>query len=446
MKVTKEKTGPCEYELSVEVEPEQLQQPLRQAARRLSKRRPLAGFRPGKAPYQMVERMYGQEAIFDEMLDQIGNKLYQEALKESGLEPYEEASLDIQQLEPLSLKFTVPVQPEVTLGDYHTIRAKLKKPRVPKTEIEGILTRMQENNALWMPVERAVQMGDQVLLDIVGAIDGKEGTNQQDLTLEVTKEMTPPAFGENLVGIKPSETKEFDIQYPQDFQDQDLAGKTVHFSVTVKTVKEKELPALDDELAKTVGDFETLAQLRAKIKEQLREQKASEAKHEATDQAIDTLVKQATIEYPNVAVEREIDAMIRSSERRLQQQGFSLEGYLSMQQKTLAEWRTEMRPDAETRLKQSLAVAEFATTEGIDVDEHETEEEIDRITAPLGDRSDGLKETLSTGASYVSVINRLYQRKALERLLAIATGQADSSGNATKDAAADSSEKTSASS
>ena len=446
MKVTKEKTGPCEYELSVEVEPEQLQQPLRQAARRLSKRRPLAGFRPGKAPYQMVERMYGQEAIFDEMLDQIGNKLYQEALKESGLEPYEEASLDIQQLEPLSLKFTVPVQPEVTLGDYHTIRAKLKKPRVPKSEIEDILTRMQENNALWMPVERAVQMDDQVLLDIVGTVDDKEESNQQDLTLEVSKEMTPPAFGENLVGIKPSETKEFDIQYPQDFQDQDLAGKTVHFSVTVKTVKEKELPALDDELAKTVGDFETLAQLRAKIKEQLREQKASEAKHEATDQAIDTLVKQATIEYPNVAVEREIDAMIRSSERRLQQQGFSLEGYLSMQQKTLAEWRTEMRPDAETRLKQSLAVAEFATTEGIDVDEHETEEEIDRITAPLGDRSDGLKETLSTGASYVSVINRLYQRKALERLLAIATGQADSSGNATKDAAADSSEKTSASS
>lgn len=213
----------------------------------------------------------------------------------------------------------------------------------------------------------------------------------------------------------------------------------------MKTVKEKELPALDDELAKTVGDFETLAQLRAKIKEQLREQKASEAKHEATDQAIDTLVKQASIEYPSAAVEREIDAMIRTSERRLQQQGFSLEGYLSMQHKTLAEWRTEMRPDAETRLKQSLAVAEFATTEGIDVDEHETDEEIDRITAPLGDRSDGLKETLSTGASYVSVINRLYQRKALERLLAIATGQADSSGSATKDAAADSSEKTSSS-
>lgn len=445
MKVTKEKTGPCEYELSVEVEPEQLQQPLRQAARRLSKRRPLAGFRPGKAPYQMVERMYGQEAIFDEMLDQIGNKLYQEALEESGLEPYQEASLDIQQLEPLSLKFTVPVQPEVTLGDYHAIRTKLKKPRVPKSEIEDILTRMQENNALWMPVERAVQMDDQVLLDILGTVDDKEETNQQDLTLEVSKEMTPPAFGENLVGIKPSETKEFDVQYPQDFQDQDLAGKTVHFSVTVKTVKEKELPALDDELAKTVGDFETLAQLRAKIKEQLREQKASEAKHEATDQAIDTLVKQASIEYPSAAVEREIDAMIRTSERRLQQQGFSLEGYLSMQHKTLAEWRTEMRPDAETRLKQSLAVAEFATTEGIDVDEHETDEEIDRITAPLGDRSDGLKETLSTGASYVSVINRLYQRKALERLLAIATGQADSSGSATKDAAADSSEKTSSS-
>ena len=445
MKVTKNKIGPCEYELSVEVEPEQLQQPLRQAARRLSKRRPLAGFRPGKAPYQMVERMYGQEAIFDEMLDQIGDRLYQEALKESGLEPYEKASLDIQQLEPLSLKFAVPVQPEVTLGDYHAIRVKLKKPRVPTSQIEDILTRMQEDSALWMPVERAVQMGDQLLLDVVGTVDGKEGTNQQDLTLEISKEMTPPVFGENLVGIKPSETKEFDVQYPKGFQDQDLAGKTVHFSVTVKMVKEKELPELDDELAKTVGDLETLAQLRAKIKEQLREQKASEAKDEATDQAVNALVKQAAIEYPSAAVEREIDAMIRSSERRLQQQGFSLEGYLSMQHKTLAEWRTEMRPDAETRLKQSLAVAEFATAEGIDVDEHEAEEEIDRITAPLGDRSDGLKDTLSTGASFVSVVNRLYQRKALERLLAIATGHAENSGSATKAAAVDSSEKISSS-
>jgi len=425
LRVTKEKTGPCEYALSVEIEAERLQEPLRQAARRLSKRRPLAGFRPGKAPYHMVERVYGKELVFDEMLEQIGNELYEEALKESELEPYDKASLDIEELEPLRLKLTVAVQPEVTLGDYRTIRVKQKKARVPKTEIEGILTRLQEENALWIPVERAVRMGDQVTLDIVGTTDGESSTNQEDLTLEVSEQMTPPAFGENLVGIKSGETKEFDVQYPEDFRDEDLAGATVHFRVTLKTVKEKELPALDDELAQTVGDYETLAQLRAKVKDQLRQQKEAKAKDAATEDAMDTLVKQATIEYPNVAVEREVDAMVRSSERKLQQQGFSLEGYLSMSHKTLSQWREELRPDAETRLKRALVLAEFAEAEGVRVGQHEADQEIDRVTAPLGEQSDAIKAALSTGVSYVSVVNQVFQRKALEHLLAVATGQVE---------------------
>ncbi|MHA1216670.1 MAG: trigger factor, partial [Candidatus Thorarchaeota archaeon] len=161
MKVSAEKTGPCEYEVNLEVESERLVKPLHQAARRLNTRRPLSGFRPGKAPYDLVERAYGKEAIYDAMLDKIGNQLYQEALQEAQIEPYTQAQLEIVQLEPLVLKFTVQAQPEVTLGDYCGIQVQRAQVTVSDEEIEQTLAQIRDEHALWVPAERAVKMGDQ---------------------------------------------------------------------------------------------------------------------------------------------------------------------------------------------------------------------------------------------------------------------------------------------
>jgi len=425
LKVNKEKTGPCEYVLTIEVEPEYLQEPLRQAARRLSKRRPLPGFRPGKAPYHIVERMYGKESIIHEMLEQIGNKLYQEALQQSKLEPYDSAALDIVQLEPLILKATVPVQPQVTLGDYHKIRVKQKSVRVRKAEVEQVLAKIQEDNALWVPVERPVQMGDQVTIDAISTSDDGTEIKHQDLNVVISEEMVPPQFGQNLVGIKPGDSTEFDAEYPADFGDEKLAGKHIHFHITVKSVKEKELPALDDELAQTVG-AETLAKLRAQIKEDLRTRKEAEAKDEALDKALEALVEQSTLEYPAIAVEHEIDAMVESFANRLKQQGFTLEGYLSMLKKPFAQWREEIRPQAEARLKRALVLAQFAEAEGIKVEAEEIAQEVDRLSLPFGDQADAVKATLSTGQPLRSITNDVYRRKALDHLLAIATGHTKS--------------------
>lgn len=423
MNIHKEKTGPCEYTLTIEVEPERLQKPLREAAQRLNRRRPIPGFRPGKAPYAMAERIYGKELIYDEMLYHVGNEWYQEALQQSQLEPYAQGQMEIVQLEPLTLKINVPVQPEVTLGDYHNIRVEPKSVEVQQAEIDEALAQIQESHAIWVPVEHAVVMGNQVLIDAVGTTADGQPVEQKDLTLEVSEDINPPGFGQNLVGMRAGESKEFDIEYPADFRDASLAGKRVHFEVTVKAVKEKELPPLDDALAQSVGSYETLAELRAYIAQELRKRKEEEAKGAALEEALDALVEQATLEYPAIAVEREIDAVIRSRADNLSQQGFTLEGYLQIIGKTLTQLRAELRPQAEKRLKRSLVLSKFAEVEGITVEEQEIDQEVNRLSESFGQRAEAVKTALSAEGPLRSIANDVRRRKALERLLAIATGE-----------------------
>jgi trigger factor len=413
--------------LNVEVEPERLHKPLREAARHLSKRRPLPGFRPGKAPYSLVERTYGRETIYDEMLSEIGNELYQEALEQAQIEPYDQARFELVQLEPLILKITVPAQPEATLGDYRTIRVDQPGAAVTEEEINQILAQIQDEQALWMPVERPVEMGDQVVIDAAGTADDGTNVEQEDLTLEVAEGLMPPGFGHSLLGITPGESKEFDVEYPQDFRDQDLAGRQVHFRVTVKAAQEKELPPLDDELARSVGEYETLADLRTEVGTKLLQRKEKEAKDAATEEALNALVEQATLEYPAIAVEREIDATLNSTANRLSQQGFTLEGYLNTAGRSLAQFREEARPQAETRLKRSLVLAKFAEAEGIKVEKADIDQEVEQMSAEFGEQADTVKAALSQEAVLRSITGDVWGRKVLDHLLALATGQAQTS-------------------
>ncbi len=425
LKVNTEKTGPCEYVLNVEIEQERLEQPLRQAARRLSTRRPLSGFRPGKAPYNLVERVYGKELVYDEMLNELGNELYQEALKEAQIEPYDRAGFEIVQLEPLALKITVPTQPQVTLGDYHTIRVEPAEVVLTEEEVTEVLTEMQQDHALWVPVERGIQLGDQVVIDAIGTSANGQDVEQEDLTLEITDNLMPAEFRQALLGIKPGENKEFDVDYPADFRDVDLAGRSIHFNVSVKVVKEKELPPLNDELAQSVGEFDTLDALREDIQARLLKHKEKEAKDAAVDKALDALVEQANLEYPAIAVEHELDAMLQSVTNRLSQEGFTLEGYLYTTGRTQEQYRDELRPQAETRLKRSLALVQFAQAEGIRVEKADIDQELDQVAAQFGEQADSVRTALSQGEAFRSITDGLFSRKVLDHLLTMATGQVE---------------------
>jgi trigger factor len=368
--------------------------------------------------------MYGREIIVDEMLDKIGNDLYQEALKESELDPYAAAHLNIVERDPLSLKFTVPVQPVVTLGDYHKLRVKVKAVRVKKADVEEVLHRMQEGNAIWVPAERDVQLGDQVQLDAEGVTETGHKTDSKDLTVEIREQMTPPEFGQNLVGLQAGESKEFDVAYPAEYGDENLAGKRVHFHVLVKGVKAKELPELNDDLAKNVGS-ETMAKLRKRIQEELRTQKEAEAKDAAISEALDALVEDGTLEYPSVAVEHEAESMVESYTNRLRQQGFTLEGYLEMTGKTPEQFHEELHPQAERRLKRTLVLAKFAQAEGVQADPTEVEHEIETLSQPYGEKAGEVKSLFSQGEPLVSITNDVFRRKALDRLLAMGTGRSE---------------------
>ncbi len=423
MKVTKDKVGPAQFVLNVEVETDQLEQPLRRAAQRLTKRRPMAGFRPGKAPYHLVERTYGKELVIEEMMAEIGNDLYREALEQAEVEPYARAEFEITQLEPLMLKVTVPAEPEVGLGDYSAIRVSKEPVAVDEEDIEDVLSQLREEQALWVPVERSARMGDQVQIDALGTTDEEQRIEQHDLVLELSDEITPAGFGENLVGLASGETKEFDIVYPDDFRDREIAGKTVHFHVTAQAVKEKELPLLDDGWAQSLGDHQNLADLRDDIRDRLLKRKQEAAREAALEDALNALVEQATFEYPAIAVEREIDTMQQTLTERLEQNGFTMDGYLHTTGQTLAQWRLEARPQAEARLKKSLVLTEFAKAEGIEVSEQDLAGEVNRISSQYGDGADSVKEALTTQSSLRAVADEVYRRKALSRLLSLTTGE-----------------------
>ena len=206
---------------------------------------------------------------------------------------------------------------------------------------------------------------------------------------------------------------------------EDLAGRRVHFNVSVKVVKEKELPALDDELAQSVGEYETLDALREDIQARLLERKETEARDAAVDEALDALAEQANLEYPAIAVEHELNAMIQSMANRLGQEGFTLEGYLYTTGRTLEQYREEIRPQAETRLKRSLVLVQFAQAEGIKVEKADIDREVDQMSAQFGEQADAVKTALSQGEAFRSITDGLFSRKVLDHLLAMATGQVE---------------------
>jgi len=423
LKVTKEKAGPCEYTLIVELDEERLETPLREAAQRLSKRRPLAGFRPGKAPYAYVERAYGKPLIVDEMLNEIGNDVYKEALEEATVEPYDRANFEIVQLEPLILKITVPTPPQVKLGDYGAIKVDEPRAEVTDEEVQKALEAIQEQQALWVPADRHVELGDQVIIDAHGTADDGHEIHRTDLELLITETLMPLEFRSELMGTEVGDNREFDITYAEDFGDQDLAGKRVHFRVEVKAVKTKEVPALDDALAQSVGEHESLDELRSAVRENLLQRKQNAAREDATEKALDALVALTDLEYPAVAVEQETEVMIQSMANRLSQQGFTLEGYLHTTGKTLEQFRDETRPRAETRLKRSLALGEFSDAEGIRLEKSDIDQKVDEMVSEFGDQADEARKAFGRAEVLASISSDLYNEKVIDRLLAIATGR-----------------------
>ena len=434
MKVTPEEHPNRQVTLTVEVEEERAQRALRQAARRLSRRTRIPGFRPGKAPYGIVVRTVGEDYLRAEAFEAVGQQLYKDALEEAEIEAYAQGTLDDVQWDPLTFKVTVPLPPLVELGDYRALRVPPEPILVLDEEMDEALQHLRERYAEWVPVDRPAAYDDMLVMDIKGAVGDEEIMNQQNWERVLQEESSGslPGFDAALVGLSTGDEHSFDVTYPEGTTR--WAGETARFEVTLHGVKAKELPPLDDEFAQTIGEHETLDELQEAVREDLRTQREAESEYEG--KVLDALVEQAQIEFPPLMLDKELDDLLGNHDRLLRQQGTPLDEWLRVSGKSKEDYREETRPQAERRLKRNLALSELVEQEKLAVEDADVDEEIERrVAGQSSDTAQQLRELLDSSSGRQMLRKDLLTQKALQRLLSIAKGEFEPSAAEEEEAA-----------
>ncbi|NIO68307.1 MAG: trigger factor [Anaerolineae bacterium] len=428
MEVTAERIENCQVELTIEVDEERVEQELQRVARRVSKRRRIPGFRPGKVPYDVVLRYFGKNTLYQEVFEDLGQAVFKEALEKEGIEPFAQAELMDVQFEPMVLKMVVPVAPIVELGDYRQLRLTPPKVIVSDEEVETALESIQAQHGQWQPVERPAQLDDQVIVDIESTVEGEVVLRNQEraLLLKAESPYPLPGFNEQILGMVIGQEREFDLTYPETSANEKLAGKESHFKVHLHDLKELVLPELDDGLAKTVGDFETFDDLKAKVRENLQAEAEREAESRFASEVLTATVERARIEFPPVLLERELDSLLEEQDGVLRQrEGLTLDNWLEINKKSKEEYRDELRPRAAERLKRGLALGKVVELEGITVEEEEVEAQIERMSLAFGEQADKARDVFSSPDNMRSIASDLLTNKALQRVVAIARGEVE---------------------
>jgi len=408
--------------LEVELPPERLAHAVDEAVRRLSRRTKVAGFRPGKAPRFMLERVLGPSAVLDEAVEQLVEDAYREAILGSTIIPLASPEVEIVQAEegkPVIFKATIPVRPEVTLGDYRNFNFRPELETIDDQKVEQVIGELRDEYATLVPVEeRGARTGDYAVIAYVGTRDGVpfEGGSTDRMPLIIGDERLIPGFEEHLVGLRVGERVEFDLAFPADYPDEDLAGQVAHFAVELKELREKVLPELDDEFARSMGRFEDLAALRAEIRARLERNALDRARHEFADRIIEYAVANATLELPDVLVDQEVEVMHDEFRSSLARQGISEQAWLKVTGKTEADLHAEFRPRAEHRVKVLLVLSKIAEAEGVGVSDEELEAELGRARERYGDDQRLLRYLESErGRSFVR--STLRRTKLVEKLV-----------------------------
>ncbi len=426
-----------------EFESDLLEQYKRRSARKIAEKTRIPGFRPGKAPYDVVRRVVGDEALIEQAIEDLIDEYYPKILEEAQLKPGAAGNLEkILSLDPPKFSFLVPLEPEVDLGDYKEIRLEYSPEAVEEQEVTDFLKRLQTNYSTAEPVERPAEEGDLVYVKFSGRLTHPaEGEDEivfperpaqfvlgSDL---MEKRSFPfPGFSENLLGKKAGDAFTLTYTYPQEDEDEALHGKEVEFQVTVQSVKSLILPELNDEFAQNIGQFETLEDLKKAIREQLENAKKEKADETFFNQLFERLQAQATIKYPPQVLEHEIEHLLEDFQHDLSRQGMELDAYLKMVNKDREAFiREELEPIARRRLERSLIMEKFADVEQIKIDEANYQQAIqdslrDLQSIPMDKKPTKAEQNQLTQEVLIYNINRRLNQMILNRMKAIATGQA----------------------
>ncbi|HVL54459.1 MAG TPA: trigger factor [Vitreimonas sp.] len=384
MNVTATPVPKSSIKLQVELPAERLSQAIQHSVRHLSKRTRVPGFRPGKAPRGVLEAVLGPGAVLDDAVEHLVQDAYKEALIEQQILPLTNAEVDVVQAEegkPLIFTATVPVRPDVQLGDYRNFNFRPEIETIDDGKVDKVVEELRDQNATLAPVEdRGARKGDYAVIGFEGTRDGQpiEGASTERMPLILGEERLIPGFEEHLEGLKVGDVTEFDITFPDDYTEAELAGQTAHFKVNVRELREKIAPEADDEFARSMGDFADLPALRESIRERLERNALDHARHAFADRIIEYAVANATLELPDVLTEQEVEVMHDEFRGTLARQGIAEDAYLKVTEKTEADLHGEFRPRAEQRVKVLLVLSKIAETEGITVPDAEVEAEVQR--------------------------------------------------------------------
>jgi trigger factor len=412
--------------VEVELPVDQVARAVADATRRLSQRTRVAGFRPGKAPRGMLERVLGEGAVWDEAVETLVDTSYRTWAEGTADDPAiviigrpEIELLESEEGKPLRYKATVPLRPEVRLGDYTNFPFAPEIEAVDDAKVERVVDELRDQQATLGPVEdRPAANGDWAVIGFVGTRDGVpfDGGTSDRMPLVIGEERLLPGFEEHVVGLRPGETAEFDITFPADYQEESLRDAEAHFRVELKELREKILPAADDDFAQSMGDFSDMATLRAEIRKRLERNALDRARHGFADRIIDYAVKNATVDLPDILVDEEVEVMHDELRGALARQGITEEAYLGAAGKTSEELHAEFRPGAEERAKTLLVLGEIATREGIDVPDRDIIDEIIRAKARYADQPK-LSAYFDTPRAQAAIRSSLRRSRVVEMLV-----------------------------
>ena len=419
MSVQVEKLEKNMAKLTIEVPAEELEKALQGAYLKNKNKISVPGFRKGKVPRQMVEKMYGPEIFYEDAANALIPEAYEKALDECGEDIVSSPAIDVTQIEkgkPFIFTAEVALKPEVKLGKYKGVKIDKVDAAVTDEEVEAEINKERENNARNIEVtDRPVKDGDMTVLDFEGFVDGVafEGGKGENYPLTIGSGAFIPGFEEQLVGAEIGKEVEVNVTFPEDYQAEELKGKAAVFKCTIKEIKEKELPELDDEFAGEVSEFDTLEEYKADVKAKLTEKKEKEAKDAREAAVIEAIVKDSEMEIPDAMLETQQKQMVDEFAQRIQMQGLSIDQYFQFTGTTYDKMIEQVKPQAEKRIKSRLVLEAIVKAENIEASEEDYEEEIRVMAEAYQMEADKVKEMLPE-KNAVQIKEDIAVRKAAE--------------------------------
>ena len=398
MSVQEETLEKSMAKLTIEVSAEEFETALDKAYKKNKNKISLPGFRKGKAPRAMIEKMYGTGVFYEDAANDLIPDAYESAAKESELEIVAQPSIDVTQIEkgkPFIFTATVAVKPEVTLGEYKGIEVEKKTAEVTDEELQTEIDKVRESNSRMITVDdRAVQDGDITTIDFEGFVDGEpfEGGKGEDYPLTIGSHSFIDNFEEQLIGKNIGEETEVNVTFPEQYQAEELQGKPAVFKVTIKEIKVKELPELDDDFAQDVSEFDTVDEYKEDLKKKLLENKEAALKREKEEDVVGKIIENATMEIPDPMVDTQVRQMVQEFSQRIQSQGLSLQQYMQFTGMTPESLTNELQPQALKRIQSRLVLEAVAAAENIETSDEDLEKELEKMAEMYQMEADKLKE------------------------------------------------------